>query len=103
MRTDVTVDFAIETGYFPVRESGFTNPRYVEFLNGVNLTGIEEANSKSANAATQQREFFFYDPAFVGSSRARTEVGLTLQTIMTGDGNIQVALDRAYREASLGS
>lgn len=103
MRTDVTVDFAIETGYFPVRDSGFTSERYVKFLNGENLTGLEVANSLSARAATQQREFFFYDPAFVGSSRARTEVGLALQTIMTGDGNIQVALDRAYREASLGS
>jgi len=105
MRTDVTVDFAIATGYFPVRESGFTSDRYVQFLNQTlpNMTALQKANALSAKAANEQRDYFFFDPAFVGSSRARTEVGLAFQMIITGDGNIQVALDRAYSESSLGS
>ncbi|MCK9236134.1 MAG: extracellular solute-binding protein [Acholeplasmataceae bacterium] len=105
MRTEVTVDFAIETGYFPVRESGFNDPRYISFINQTlpGMSSIQKANALAADAAFKQRNYFFYDPAFVGSSRARIEVGLAFQTIITGDGNIQAALDRAFREASLGS
>lgn len=41
-----------------------------------------------------------YDPAFIGSSITRQQVGDALVRIVTGDGNIQAALDQAYEEAT---
>lgn len=105
MSTDVTVDFAIETGYLPVRLSGYETARYQAFLDHslAGMTNVQKANALSAKAAYAQSEFFFYDPAFVGSSKARTEVGIAFQRIVTGDGNIAQALQNAYNEATLGN
>jgi len=105
MSTDVTVDFAIETGYLPVRLSGYETARYQAFLDHSlpGMSSVQKSNALSAKAAYAQSEFFFYDPAFVGSSKARTEVGIAFQRIVTGDGNIAQALQNAYNEATLGN
>ena len=92
-----TMDWAMATGYLPVRTSAYEHPTYQAFLALEN-----DPVSMAAKAAYQQSGYFFYDPAFVGSSRARTQVGLALERIMVGDGNIQAALDEAYNEANLG-
>jgi multiple sugar transport system substrate-binding protein len=95
--TENTMDWAINTGYLPVRTSAYLHPTYQAFLdNPTNPIAI------TALAAYQQSQFFFYDPAFVGSSKARQEVGLALIRIMLGDGNIQAALDEARANAGLG-
>lgn len=95
-----TIDWAINTGYLPVRESAYNSVKYQEFLN--NPTSNQYNFSLAANAAYLQRNFMFFDPAFIGSSRARTQVGLALERILLGDGNIVEALQHAYTEASLG-
>ncbi len=97
INTENTMDWAINTGYLPVRTSAYTHPTYTAFLNQPN-----NAIAITALAAYQQSGYFFYDPAFVGSSRARTQVGLALERIMLGDGNIQQALTDAFNEANLG-
>jgi ABC-type glycerol-3-phosphate transport system substrate-binding protein/predicted small secreted protein len=104
MSTDVTVDFAIETGYLPVRYSGYETARYQQFIDRTlpGMSSIQRSNALSAGAAYAQSAYFFYDPAFVGSSKARTEVGIAFQRIVTGDGNIAAALQSAYDEATLG-
>ncbi len=104
MSTDVTVDFAIQTGYLPVRVSGYETDRYEQFINQTlpGMTTVQKSNALSAKAAYAQSTFFFYDPAFVGSSKARNEVGIAFQRIVTGDGNISAALQAAYNEATLG-
>lgn len=105
MRTEVTVDFAIETGYFPVRTSGYSHPTYLQFLDGTlpGMTQVQRANALSARVARLQADYFFFDPAFVGSSRARTLVGEAFEQILVGDGNIDVALAEAHRQANLGN
>jgi multiple sugar transport system substrate-binding protein len=97
INTENTMDWAINTGYLPVRTSAYEHETYQTFLNNPN-----NPIAITALAAYQQSAYFFYDPAFVGSSRARAQVGLALQRIMFGDGNIQAALDEAYTEANLG-
>ena len=92
-----TIDWAINTGYLPVRTSAYLHPTYQAFLAQTN-----NPIAITAQAAYDQAGYFFYDPAFVGSSRARMQVGLALQRIMLGDGNIQSALNDAYNEANLG-
>lgn len=100
INTENTIDWAMNTGYIPVRTSGFEHPTYQAFLN--NPTEAQKYISMAANAAYAQADHFFYDPAFIGSSRARNAVGAAFQRIMVGDGKIADALEAAYREASLG-
>lgn len=97
INTENTMDWAINTGYLPVRASAYLHPTYQAFLNNAN-----NPIAITALAAYQQSSYFFYDPAFVGSSRARAQVGLALQRIIFGDGEIQEALDEAFNEANLG-
>jgi multiple sugar transport system substrate-binding protein len=92
-----TMDWAMNTGYLPVRYSAFDHPTYQSFLDSPT-----DPIALTAQVAFAQANYFFYDPAFVGSSRARAQVGLALQRIMFGDGNIQAALDEAFNEANLG-
>ena len=101
INTENTAHWSMNTGYLPVRTSAYTSPEYQAFLN--NPTANEKLISLSANASYLQTEFMKYDPAFIGSSRARQQVGDALIRIVTGDGNIRQALDEAYAEASLGS
>jgi len=98
--TENTTHWSMNTGYLPVRTSAYTSADYQQFLN--NPTPAQKLISLSANAAYLQSNNMFYDPAFIGSSRARTQVGEALKRIINGDGNIQAALDFAYSEANLG-
>lgn len=100
INTENTVDWAMNTGYLPVRTSGYESATYQEFLN--NPTANQLYISMGANAAYTQKDHMYFDPAFIGSSRARNQVGLALERIMLGDGNIDTALYYAYTEANLG-
>jgi ABC-type glycerol-3-phosphate transport system substrate-binding protein len=95
-----TTDWAMQTGYLPVRTSAYESTTYQTFL--TNPTANQLYISMAANAAYLQRNNMYYDPAFIGSSRARTQVGLALERIMLGDGNIAAALQDAFTEANLG-
>lgn len=95
-----TTDWAMQTGYLPVRTSAYESTTYQNFL--TNPTANQLYISMAANAAYLQRNNMYYDPAFIGSSRARTQVGLALERIMLGDGNIAAALQDAFTEANLG-
>lgn len=100
IKTENTVDWAMNTGYLPVRTSGYESTTYQAFLD--NPTANQLYISMSANAAYRQSGYMYYDPAFIGSSRARTQVGLALERIMLGDGDIADALLDAYTETNLG-
>jgi ABC-type glycerol-3-phosphate transport system substrate-binding protein len=100
INTENTTDWAMATGYLPVRTSAYTSATYQTFLN--TPTANQLYISMAANAAYKQSGYMFYDPAFIGSSRARVQVGLALERIMLGDGNIAAALQEAYTEANLG-
>jgi ABC-type glycerol-3-phosphate transport system substrate-binding protein len=95
-----TIDWAMNTGYLPVRISAYESTTYQNFLN--NPSANQLYISMAANAAYRQSGYMFYDPAFIGSSRARVQVGLALERIMLGDGDITAALLEAYNEANLG-
>ena len=100
INTENTTDWAMQTGYLPVRTSAYTSATYQTFL--TSPTANQLYISMAANAAYKQSGYMFYDPAFIGSSRARVQVGLALERIMLGDGNIAAALQDAYTEANLG-
>ncbi|NLC95510.1 MAG: extracellular solute-binding protein, partial [Bacilli bacterium] len=130
--TDVTVDWAMKSGYLPVRESGYNSERYQNFLafteeyqksEELRQLAIDRWNSKpananktiteqdiqneirdlkyismAANAAYQQRNYMFVDPAFVGSSDVRKEVELMFDKIIVGKIPPQQAIAEALAE-----
>jgi ABC-type glycerol-3-phosphate transport system substrate-binding protein len=104
---EVQLDFALETGYSPVRSSVYTTPSYENFLAGFASDGTTELEgamlmrSKAARAAAQQSDYVFYDQAFVGSSSIRTAVGVTFARVLapTEDDTIENALAYAVSEA----
>ncbi len=86
---EVQLDFALETGYSPVRYSVYDTPTYTQFTDGFDtngnpLTGEMLMKSMAARAAAQQADFQFYDQAFVGSSAARAAVEVLFERVILG-------------------
>lgn len=102
---DVQLDFALETGYSPVRSSVYTDATYLNFTNGNNsegnpLSGEDLMKSRAAQAAALQADYLFYDQAFVGSSDARAAVEDAFGRIILGtDGTKQEIIDDAIAAA----
>ncbi len=86
---EVQLDFALKTGYSPVRTSVYDDPIYVLFRQGKDafgnpLEGEMLMKSMAANAAAEQAQYLFYDQAFVGSSNARAEVEAAFERVILG-------------------
>lgn len=86
---NVQLDFALQTGYSPVRYSVYDTAEYNSFRQGLDSKGVPlygESLMKSlaANAAAQQSDFLFYDQAFIGSSKARSEVEAAFESVILG-------------------
>ena len=107
--TENTAWFAMNTGYVPVRISGFETPEYQEFLsiidlyNEVGFDGLTFDQRdrlpfvQAAQAAFNQVDYFSFDPAFVGrtsSSGARNEAELLFEAIYAGTRTIDEAIRR---------
>jgi len=79
---EATAQWAIDTGYLPVRYSAYDSDLFQEFLNNPDPDYTYE--SMTANAAYAQVDMFRYDSAFanrVTSSDVRDEAGLALESI----------------------
>ncbi|MBI9009572.1 MAG: extracellular solute-binding protein [Tenericutes bacterium] len=86
---EVQLDFALETGYSPVRNTCYDDPIYVLFRQGQDAAGNDLAGedlmkSRAANAAALQSDYLFYDQAFIGSSNARAEVEVAFERVILG-------------------
>jgi ABC-type glycerol-3-phosphate transport system substrate-binding protein len=97
---EIQLDFALETGYSPVRNSVYGEEIYNLFRQGKEVyfdataqEWVATANSASgemlmksyaANAAAEQANFLFYDQAFIGSSTARAEVEIAFERVILG-------------------
>ncbi len=102
---DVQADFGIVTGYSPVRNSSYETEAFqtyllnadVELGDNYQAEGLSQAAYKTAyenkvkamasRAASQQRQYAFYDEAFIGSSKAREEVGNAFERVMLYTGS----------------
>ncbi len=108
---EVQLDFALVTGYSPVRYSVYDTAAYAQFRLGLNssgnpLTGEDLMKSYAANAAAQQSDFLFYDQAFIGSSKARAEVEVLFERVILGSlegTNKQAIIDDAIAAAKANS
>lgn len=86
---DVQLDFALKTGYSPVRYSVYDTEQYDDFRSGTDetgklLAGEDLMKSLAANAAAEQADFLFYDQAYVGSSVARAGVEVAFERVILG-------------------
>ena len=87
-----TAEFAIVTGYMPVRPSAYDLPEYLDFLEGPTTAAkVHQATAKYA----QQGYEYFVDAAWAGSSNVRTECQTALSQILVDKANIEQALQEA--------
>lgn len=96
-----TARWAIDTGYLPVRKSGFASTLYQEFLNNPDADYLVE--SDSANAAYAQIGYNKYDPAFAGigkisSAKAREEAGYAFEAVYVGTLTVEQALEEMIKQ-----
>ena len=75
-------DFSIASGYVPVIKSAAEDETYANEMKEAN--GFGNLPMLSAQVCIQQEEAYYASPAFYGSSKARDEVGLLLQTLLVG-------------------
>lgn len=95
---DVTVDWAMNTGYLPVSQSGLESDTYQSFL--ANPEADLFAESLAANAAYLQVDYLFYDPAFPGSSNVRANAETAMKAILFNQEGktIDMILQEAYND-----
>ena len=88
-----TAEFAIATGYMPVRQSAYELQDYLDFLQydkGTAAT-VHKSTVKYANEGWT----YFVDAAWAGSSKVRTECEAAIATIIIDKADIKQALEDA--------
>jgi multiple sugar transport system substrate-binding protein len=84
--TESTVQWAMNTGYLPVRQSGFESAEFQAYM----------ANSEAAKASYAQVANMAFESAFPGSQEIRTALGAEMETaILEGKTAEQTIADMA--------
>lgn len=116
---DVQMDFGIKTGYSPVRESVYTDPKYVEYLANADADikgsasemGLEnnqftdayqlKVKAMANKVAMEQRQYQFFDTPFIGSSKTREAVGVAFDRVILAPStaNLQNEIKNALQYA----
>lgn len=87
-----TAEFAIVTGYMPVRSSAYELQDYIDFLEGPTTAAqVHKATSQYAKEGWN----FFVDAAWSGSSNVRTECELAMKQILVDKTTVSQALEDA--------
>jgi multiple sugar transport system substrate-binding protein len=110
----VSLDYALEKGYFPTRNSILESQEYQEFLALADepiYTGIVKTEAdkimraKAATIYLEQKDFMVFDLPFKGSSGVRQKVGPAFQDVILAlptdnlAEKIEAALTNAYNES----
>ncbi len=91
-------EFSMASGYVPVLKSVAQNPVYADFIGKAD--GGDYISALSAKICLEQESAYYTSPAFVGSSDARSAVGLLIQTCLVEPGdNVDAILDKAFKDA----
>ena len=91
-------EFGDASGYVPVLKQEYimTNATYAGKLEKRN--GTDNLTYLSAWVCMQQQDAYYTSPAFIGSSDARTQVGLLMQAALTGSKSVDTAFKDAIAE-----
>ena len=92
-------EFSMASGYVPVLKSVAQNPVYADFLNKAD--GGDFISALSAKVCLDQEKAYYTSPAFNGSSSARDQVGLLMQSAFTSSdgGNLDAMIDELFAKA----
>ena len=92
-------EFSMASGYVPVLKSVAENPVYADFLSKAD--GGDFISALSAKICLQQEKAYYTSPAFNGSSAARDQVGLLMQSAFTSNdgGNLDALIDELFAKA----
>ena len=92
-------EFAMASGYVPVLKSVAQNEVYAQFL--ASADGGDYISALSAKICLEQEKAYYTSPAFNGSSAARDQVGLLLQSAFTSadNGNLDALIDQLFANA----
>ena len=92
-------EFSMASGYVPVLKSVAENEVYAQFL--ANADGGDFISALSAKICLEQEHAYYTSPAFNGSSAARDQVGLLMQSAFTSadNGNLDALLDELFANA----
>lgn len=98
LTTENSAKFAMSTGgYLPVRNSSYDTQEYIEYLQTPPLEKMTHAKAAKVGLSYIENGYkFFVDPAFVGSSGIRDEVGLLFSAVVVNKRNIQQRITEAY-------
>ena len=102
---NASVEFAIESGYFPVTLASENSDRYKNYLNTESESSSSQAKKDAQRIANtiyidpDQNWDKFVDSAFIGSSAIRTEVGKLIPMVIIGSNRLdpKAAIDRIYQ------
>lgn len=95
--TENTQVFSRETGYLPVRQSALDSAEYKAFMAATN-DPFEGMVARAVNAAFAQKDYFYTDPAFTGSSLVRDKLGLVVNDMFILDNTFDQAMASFYKE-----
>ena len=92
-------EFSMASGYVPVLKSVAENEVYAQFL--ANADGGDFISALSAKICLEQESAYYTSPAFNGSSAARDNVGLLMQSAFTSDdnGDLDAMIDKLFADA----
>ncbi|MDE7439520.1 MAG: extracellular solute-binding protein [Clostridia bacterium] len=95
---DFQARFSSTSGYVPVlkMEQMQKNKTYADFMADAN--GYDNLNYLSALRCMEQEDAYYTSPAFMGSSKARDQVGALMQAVFAGSKTIDEAFKYAIRE-----
>lgn len=88
--------FSTTSGYVPVITTVMQNEVYKKTLEEAN--GYGNLTSLAAKVCMEQEEAYYTSPAFVGSAKARDEVGALMQAVFAGTKTIDAAFKDAIAE-----
>ena len=96
---DFQAEFSMASGYVPVLKSVAQNEVYAQFL--ANADGGDYISALSAKICLDQEKAYYTSPAFNGSSAARDQVGLLLQSAFTSNdgGDLNAMIDKLFANA----
>ncbi len=91
--------FGDASGYVPVLKSVADHPTYKAKMDKAD--GYDNLTYLSAKVCLQQADAYYVSPAFNGSSDARDQVGLLMQTALTqpDNGNLDAFINQVFADA----
>ena len=92
-------EFSMASGYVPVLKSVAENEVYAQFL--ASADGGDYISALSAKVCLEQEKAYYTSPAFNGSSSARDQVALLMQSafVENDGGDLKALLDRLFANA----